>query len=58
MASEKRKTKERTCRECGNTFFMTAKEVKTHAKLCKSAQAAGLVLPGAVVRPKVELIGG
>lgn len=55
MASEKLKTKERTCLECGNIFFMTAKELKVHAQLCRRAQMAGLILPGAVVRPKVDL---
>ena len=58
MASEKRKTKDRTCRECGNVFVMNAKEIKAHALLCKRAQMAGLVLPGTIVRPKIELIGG
>ena len=58
MARECKVVKERTCRECQATFFMTAAEIKAHAQLCRRAQMAGLILPGAVVRPKVELVGG
>lgn len=55
MGKEAKAVKERTCSECEQVYFLNALKLREHAKLCKSARAAGLILPS-IVQPKIELV--
>ena len=55
MGREAKSIKERICEHCEAIYFMDAASIKAHAKMCKSAKAAGLILPR-VERPKFEII--
>ena len=52
MGREAKVTKDRTCRNCEQVFNITAKELKSHAKMCKQGldikarmDALGLINP-------------
>lgn len=55
MDREAKAVKERKCKECGQAYFMAARELRDHAAVCKRVTAAGLIMP-TVVAPKVELV--
>ena len=48
--------KERVCSICKRELRTDSKGLKDHFGLCARAARAGLVLPGVIVKPKVELI--
>lgn len=48
MGKEAKIAKERTCRQCKNTIWSTAKQLKEHARLCERVAKSGLVLPESV----------
>ena len=51
MGREAGVVKARTCHECKGVLWSTARDLAAHAKLCKLATGAGLVLPGTIVPP-------
>lgn len=45
MGRESLVERNRVCKECQREWYMTAKELGEHAKMCKRMQAVGLELP-------------
>ena len=58
MGKAAKVVKERTCILCKRVMATDSRRLKDHFRLCTRATKAGLVLPGLVVRPKVEIAGG
>lgn len=56
MGKESNVHKDRMCKSCGEAIYTTANGLEEHASICKRMVGAGLVLPGAVARPKLEII--
>ena len=63
MGREAKATKDRVCRTCGETFRLTAAELKSHARICEESKRIqdrldrlGLVNPNdLVIRRVAEL---
>ena len=53
MGRESNVFKDRQCHGCGMRLLATAKQLKEHLTICRIASKLGLVLPGAIVRPRV-----
>jgi hypothetical protein len=56
VGAEANSKKERACRACEDTFYMTAEALKEHYDMCKRAQRAGLILPVVQRVPRMEII--
>ena len=50
--SKKRKT--RKCKACGNSFFVSSKNLVEHANTCKRMEAIGLKLGGGLTYSNPE----
>lgn len=56
MGRAARVFRDRVCGHCRKPILSTAKQLANHAWLCKRVTDLGLVMPGVLERPAVEII--